>query len=53
MFRRNLSPPTPGSKTSQARNQREVLSKQNRYGSLLGLFFDPEDGEEAFTLNVV
>jgi hypothetical protein len=52
MFRGNMSPLPSGSKTSQARNQRVVLSKQNRYGSLLGLFFDPEDGEEAFILNV-
>jgi hypothetical protein len=39
-----------GHRISKARNQREVGSKH--VGFLLGLFFDPKDGNEMFLQNV-
>jgi hypothetical protein len=46
-----MSPPSSGSRTSQARNKCDTDSKQNyllHAGFLLGIFFNPEDGGKMF-----
>jgi hypothetical protein len=50
-FRRNMSPPSSASKNklSDKPAWKEVSSKA---GFLLGLFFDPEDGDDMFLRNV-
>jgi hypothetical protein len=53
MFRRNISPPSSGTKNeaNQCESKwQEELSFQA--GLLLGLFFDPEDGGDMFLRNV-
>jgi hypothetical protein len=48
-FRRKINPPSSGIRISRARNQ---LATCFRAGSLLGLFFDCEDGGDMFFRNV-
>jgi hypothetical protein len=47
-FRRNISPPTSGSKSKPSKLTLPPAST----GFLLGLLFDPEDGGDMFPLNV-
>jgi hypothetical protein len=54
VIRRNITPPSSGSKNKQARNQREsrwlvaLLVTCFQAGFFLDLFFDPEDGGDMF-----